>query len=266
MQVYNQTDQWLHWLSQPIAKAGRSFANVQEDDQHMNIYFDAVGRRIVGRWVTSSQGQIMLTLKLDTLSFEWVNDTFQVINKVGSVGKTLAEVENELAVQLKEVGLNAEGFTQAMNFEMPNYPFLQNKIPRLDNEHMQEWMTCRKLANDACALVLGHLQASGEIRIWPHHFDTGIFVSPNDRLGIGFGLAMHDQQSDTPYFYVAGYPKNHSLNYENVAELSQGRWVVEEGWKGAILPLSTLVGEKQETWGELINTFLETTLQWFIKQ
>lgn len=266
MQTYNHIDQWLHWLSQPIAKAGRSFAKVQEDDQHMNIYFDAVGKRIVGRRIISPQGQIILTLKLDTLSFEWVNDTFQVVNKVGSVGKTLAEVENELAVQLKEVGLDAEGFTQAMNFEMPDYPFLQNKIQLLDNEHLQEWMAYRKLANDVCALVLGHLQVSGEIRLWPHHFDTGIFVFPNDRLGIGFGLAMPDQQSDTSYFYVAGYPNNHSLDYENIAELSQGKWVVEEGWKGAILPLGVLAGERQETWGELINTFLKTTLHWFINQ
>ncbi|MFT5886141.1 MAG: hypothetical protein ACI9IP_002605 [Arcticibacterium sp.] len=42
MTGYTQTDQQLHWLSQIIAKANRTYVPAEEDDSHTNLYFNAL--------------------------------------------------------------------------------------------------------------------------------------------------------------------------------------------------------------------------------
>ena len=62
------------------------------------------------------------------------------------------------------------------------------------NRHLlDEWMEWRTLGNEACKKILKILNVEGNIRIWPHHFDTGIYVAANLNLNIGFGFAMEDE-------------------------------------------------------------------------
>ena len=267
MQVYNQTDRRLHWLCQPIAKAGRSFAPPQDDDSHMNLYFDALGERLSGRWIPLDKERVLLTLKLHTLEFEWVNDDFQVMASCTSVGKTMAELEDTLAAHAQTLGLNTEGFKAPLNYEMPVYPFAQDAIQTIEQDALQHWMHYRKLANDACTWVLGYWQILGDIRIWPHHFDTGIFVYPTDQMGVGFGWAMQDQMCAEPYFYMAGYPKRGTIDYREVPDLTKGVWCIHDEWSGATLPCSTLEAaeDKGQTKDQVISEFLRTPLKWYLQ-
>ncbi len=266
MQVYNQTDRLLHWLCQPIAKAGRSFAPPQDDDSHMNLYFDALGERLVGRWINLGQERVLLTLKLHTLEFEWVSDDFQVLAACTSVGKTVEQLEDTLAAHAKGLGLNVEGYKAPMNYDMPTYDFAQDPIQVIEEEAIQHWMHYRRLANDACTWVLGYWQILGDIRIWPHHFDTGIFVYPTEEMGVGFGWAMQDQMSEDPYFYMAGYPKQGSLDYTQVPTLPKGAWRIHEEWSGATLPCTEIESAENQgqTKDQVISDFLRTPLKWYL--
>ncbi len=94
----------------------------------------------------------------------------------------------------------------------------------------------RKNANQACYDLLGYLQCESEVRIWPHHFDTGIYTPINDQLGIGFGLAMRDEMVGAPYLYFSAYGLNdHTLDYAEFEPLTNGHWINQD-WKGAVLP------------------------------
>lgn len=263
---YNDTDRLLHWLCQPIAKAGRSFAPPQDDDSHMNLYFDALGERLTGRWMHLEQERVLLTLKLNTLEFEWINDDFQVLASCTSLGKTMDELEDTLANHAKTLGLNIEGYKAPMNYDMPDYGFDQNVIATLEERALQHWMHYRKLANDACTWVLGYWQALADIRIWPHHFDTGIFLYPAEHIGIGFGWAMQDSMCDEPYFYMSGYPRQGSLDYTQVPELSKGKWCIHDEWSGATLPCSVLEAVDSQSKDQIISEFLRTPLKWYLKK
>ena len=45
-------------------------------------------------------------------------------------------------------------------------------------------------ANRSSNQLLGYAQADSEVRIWPEHFDTGVYFEYNGTIGIGFGLVL----------------------------------------------------------------------------
>ena len=108
------------------------------------------------------------------------------------------------------------------------------------------------------------LQLENEICIWPHHFDTGIYVQVTDDLGLGFGLAMEDTMLDQAYFYMFGYHGESPISYLNLTPLSAGKWETGEHWKGAVLPLNVISGSFREEALRMIQLFIKETSGWFI--
>jgi hypothetical protein len=266
MENYISTDQYLHWLCQVITRAGKSFVSEKSDDSHTNLYFDPLGERIVGRWIETEKGNIMLTLNFSELQFEWMNSDYQVIALFPTIGKMITEVEQDIENKLSDLGLARGGFSDKLHFEIPDYPFKTDPIQSVPDQYMKEWKDIRNLANKACSLLLGYLQIEGEIRIWPHHFDTGIYVVTNKNMGIGFGLAMSDVMVDGPYFYMTGNHPSEDLKYKNLPEFSSGSWLRGENWNGAVLPLSELNDLQGEEYKALIFDYLMKAVNWFLNQ
>ncbi len=262
---YTAIDQQLHVLSQPIAKVNRTFVPKQEDDSHTNLQFDAMGKRLSGRWVETPDGKIMCSLNLQTFDMEWLNDAQEVFHKTPTVGKIIVEVEQEMIPILQAFKLETKDFDRALHFKIPEYSFSKERIVKPDHDALQQWIQYRKLANDWCNAVLLYCKSSSEIRIWPHHFDTGVYTRPNENIGIGFGLAMEDQMVKCPYFYLAGYPTRNELNYDLKPELPFGQWEIGTFWKGAVLPLSILEGLIREEQDKLVESFLRPAIDWYLK-
>jgi len=265
MQAYNKTDQQLHWLCQTIAKANRTFVPAKPDDSHTNLYFDALGNRIVGHWIESGNEKIMLTLNLESLNFEWLNSAKKVLQSVTTLGKRASTYESELEQQLPALKLKPQGFIDALHFQIPEYSFAKEAIERIDVTNLNEWKSYRKLANNLSATVLGYLQIEGDIRIWPHHFDTGIYVEVDKKIGLGFGLAMQDEMAGAPYFYLSGYALQGSVEYQKLPKFEKGRWEIGKHWQGAILPLIELSSVHEENQFATDDFLLKST-NWFLSQ
>lgn len=263
MQEYTKTDQQLHWMCQTIARANRTYVLRQEDDSHTNLYFDSIGNKILGRWIETATEKRILSLNLSNLHFELLNESLESIFSVSSIGKNTPEIEQELADGMKVMKMDPNGFMDKLHYEIPSYPFANEPIQEIDPAHLEEWKHYRRLANEACAMVIGHLQAPGEIRIWPHHFDTGIYVTPNEKIGIGFGFAMEDPLADSPYFYVSGYATSGEIRYTDLNALDTGRWEVDGEWKGAIVPLSEIKDLSAAEQRKSIMAFSKNVLNWF---
>lgn len=264
MQAYTKTDQQFHWLSQTLAKTNRSFVSKKTDDSHTNLYFDPLGNRIYGRWIKTLKGKLILTLNIDTLQFEWLGSSYHTLKSFHSVGKKIEAVEQEIAVYLTELGLNPKGFTDKLHYDIPEYPFAKNVIRQLNEPETKQWKNYRDLANQACAHLLDYLQIEGEIRIWPHHFDTGIYVVTDKGIGIGFGMAMEDSHLNDPYFYMSGYSSGRSIAYKNLPGLSMGKWINAETLKGAVLPLSELDQISETNRIETLDRFILIAANWFV--
>jgi hypothetical protein len=143
------------------------------------------------------------------------------------------------------LSLESEGFQQPLHYKIPDYPFAGDSLAAFASDSLDEWMDIRSLANQVCLLAIGYLQVDAEIRIWPHHFDTGMFEQINERLGLGFGLAMEDTLAGSPYFYMAGYV-NGGLSYNNPPDLGIGEWITSDHWSGAILRVDKLSSDQTD--------------------
>ncbi len=265
MTTYTRTDQLLHWLCQVITKANRTYVPEKEDDGHTNLAFDALGQRLVGRWIKTKQGNILFTLNLHNLTFEIICQSRKVKASVPTAGLHINEVEQKIEELLPDLSLDPVGFSKPLHFEIPEYGF--ELIPQhLPEERIAEWKYYRQMANKACSLLLDHAQSDEEIRIWPHHFDTGIYTNVKDGLGLGFGLAMEDTMAGAPYFYMSGYLENGSLVYDNLPRRNEWLWKVEGPWKGVILPITHLTSMSHQERSEVLNSYLLENFNWFINQ
>lgn len=261
MKAYNHIDQHIHQLSQIISKANRSFVPKQADDSHTNLYFDSISHRVYGRWINSEKGEIILALNLQSFSFEWLNDDFKVIQTHTIQDKKSPEIEQSIADALPEIGLEEKDFRDELHFEITRYSFLNEPFSNFKAEELMQWEHYRTMANQACFALLGLLQSAGEIRIWPHHFDTGTYVEVNKKISIGFGLAMKDSMVENPYFYYSGNSLDgHVIDYNNVSDLTFGQWVINEHWKGAVLPLPDLINDASKA----ISVFIKEIGRWYL--
>jgi len=265
MQEYAKTDQTLHQLSQVLAKANRTFVPKEEDDSHVNLYYDHLGSRILGRWINTSRGQIMLGLNLSDYVFVWYDSSFKELKKYPISGRTTIEIEVEIEQDLSSLDLKKEGFRNELHFDIGIYPFKDNVFSVVDKSGLKSWMHYRNLANKASLQILGTLQQSSEIRIWPHHFDTGVYALVPDKIGIGFGLAMEDMLAEAPYFYIVGYPNKGVLDYSETTALSLGKWITRESWQGAILPINELDAMSSIEIDNSVDAFITETTCWFLK-
>ena len=261
MQEYNYIDQRVHQLSQIIAKVNRTFVPTKKDGSHTNLFFDPISHRVYGRWIEIENNKIILAINLRDFAFEWLNDKGQIIQSFDIQGQKMSDMEHAIAQSLAGFGLKKDGFSNKLHYEIPVYPFRSEPFQSFDIKSIQNWEYYRRIANVACSELLGYLQIDGQIRIWPHHFDTGIYIEPNSNLGLGFGFAMEDGLVDGPYFYFSGYRLNGAgFDYTKVPELSFGKWKITDNWKGAVLSLSDLKKDPSE----IVNTFLKEVSRWFL--
>ncbi len=112
-------------------------------------------------------------------------------------------------------------------------------------------------------------EETSPVQLWPHHFDFSLRwfsgrlvpgVDPADAENadeqMSFGFSTGDSSVPEPYFYITAYPWQEALLAH---ELPTGaRWHTN-GWKGALLLYSTLVGTAQPD--EQLLDFWRTTQQ-----
>ena len=259
---YIKTDEHIHQLCQTIAKVNRTFVPKQDDDSHTNLYFNDMDARIVGRQVATKLGSLVFSLNLHSYEFEWLDLGKNAIQSFDIDGKTIAQFEDEIAHKLSDLGLDSKGFKDELHFEISDYSFKKEAFNCPDDDAMEEWMAYRSMGNQVCTLLAGHANINAEVRIWPHHFDTGVYFELPNGTGIGFGLAMSDSILNAPYLYMTAYPKNGDINYNEAPDLSVGQWHTSPNFSGALLNCNIPLEELQELFPE----YLLTAYQWFANQ
>ncbi len=241
--AYNQCDQHLHLLCQPLAKINRSLVPPKADDSHTNIAFDSLEQRLLGRWFVSNGNAYLMGIDLKELNYVLYDDERKALAHIPFIQRSIQDIELDLEIQLGRLGIQKEGLFAPLHFEINPYPFKEDAFYADQFEGLALWMDLRKNANEACMLLQNHLQADGETRIWPHHFDTGLYCEIAQKAGLGFGLAMADEMVDEPYFYFSRYDLGENkFSWTDAPELSTGKWVMEGSFRGAVLLANKTAG------------------------
>jgi hypothetical protein len=257
MQEYTKTDTQLHQLAQILSKFNRNYLVAKSDDSHTNLAFDPLLNRLISRWSDKLSESLIMTFNIPEFRFKVFNRHWDILFTVDANNKSQIEIEESLSDFFSQFNESLTDFNSPMHFQIPDYQI--DHFKPIAEQNIKEWTHFRSMANDACNNLLNHFQTKGETRIWPHHFDTGVYIEPTPTVGLGFGLAMEDEMVGQPYFYMSGYGlKRNSFDYSSTPNLSVGKWHTEGAWKGAVLELS-LASEVN------IIKFIKETSSWFLQ-
>lgn len=262
MNSYNQVDQQFHILSQVIAKANRTYVPKKKDDSHTNLALNEENGLLEGRWIDAPKGKVVLALRISDMCFVWLDENREVFQTVSSAKKEIDEIEQTLKQGIERSGLDTQGFTDPMHYEIPEYSATGKPVQLLMGHAINEWKFWRGLANHVSRKILRTLNEDEEIRIWPHHFDTGIYVKRTEKMGLGFGLAMKDEMTGAPYFYLSGYGNKKDIEYTGLPELEASEWKITKNFEGAVLRLSEL--SREITADQVLDHF-KPVLKWYME-
>ena len=230
--------QQFHLASQYLAMAGKSFLDHLEDDSHTNMEFSIAEKSLL-TWPLDDSG-IQLGLNYATFALDWKSSNPKSFSLEG---KTHEEVLDWLSSMARGTNF-AKPYEYQLHYGLPYAMDDFTTYQWSGQQETEELIRLRTLAQNVLNTFLKEENLESEIRVWPHHFDTGAFAHLHDGSGksVGLGMAIPDSMVDDFYFYISGYRGNTSLRTWAFEPLSQGKWH-NNGFKGAVLPVSQITKE-----------------------
>jgi hypothetical protein len=242
--AFNAVELNIHHASQLLARFAQTFLPHAKDESHPSQQWHPSLQSLIGKSSTK-EPNIQLGLGVLPLKLNILDTNGNTLHHLKLEGLTPLAAEKWLIQALADLGYTAQGLDD-MPYALPmskDTTYQQN-----ENEALQQWMLQRTFANDILTEVQKAFNGHANIAIWPHHFDTGIYLSVvsneeagDKALGIGWAVA-DDNVVDENYLYIYAWSSKQELHYEHLPDLTNGHWCIEqEGWKGGILTLSDLV-------------------------
>ena len=235
MERRNTVQNKLHHLAQFLAAFGNSYLPKAGDDSQSNLEWSVNTKALLSRTVHG----IQMALHFQDLKLKIAKDNNTEALYVPDLSHD--DIDFWIRKTLAASGLDADAYHHLLGFNLET-EFNNFTTPDAEDEKaISDLIRNRDLAHSGLEEIQKHYESTTEIRVWPHHFDTGMLIDmskeKNLSKGIGLGYAVADAISKTPYFYTYAW-SNKDVVYENLPELTQGTWVIED-WKGAIMPVNT---------------------------
>lgn len=242
----------MHLASQYLAAAGISFLEQKADDSHTNLGFNTDSGCLETHLLSKNNDQLLLCY--EDFSLLWKSNDGTTVLKLDGVSHK--EVLGWL-IETSRKFLNKEYHYQ-FHYELP-YSINEDDVFQLLNiSDVRDLLQLRTLTQLSLEKIINTYDFDTEIRIWPHHFDSGIYAKvPNTEISVGLGLAIPDSVCDSYYFYTSGYNNVGQITPTNFKELTKGYWS-STGFKGGVLPAPNV--SKQEA-----TQFFKETIKLFLK-
>ena len=224
-------EQTVHLAAQYMSAFAINFIPSREDDSHTNLGFDPVNKTLS----TREFGENDCRMLFDYESFSLKIVSIETSYSLSLDGRSHFKVFDWINEKLLSLGVE-KFYEYSFHYEIP-YVISQDYIFKApSSEKLTSLLSIRILADKSLTEFLSRGGYAEEIRIWPHHFDTGAFFTFKEGLDrqMGIGLAIADDMINEPYFYAAGYDENGAIDVSDFEDLEHGHWVMN-GFKGAVL-------------------------------
>lgn len=231
------TDQ-VHITAQYLATANINFLDKKEDDSHTNLGFNTK-KDYLETWPLNDEG-CKIVFDYNGFSLHWITNE-AIRQTIFLDGKTHQEVVQWMSDVTRSLGRSTP-YTYQLHYDLPyekiTADFTFHKPPE---QELKSLLESREIAQNAMEATREDLNLETDIRIWPHHFDTGGFIVLDaiNSTSVGFGMAIPDTVVDDLYLYVSGYKGHDGMDTASFKKLSFGSWR-NEGFKGATLPMQNM--------------------------
>lgn len=224
----------MHLAAQYLAAAGISFLDKEPDDSHTNLGFNAENGGLCTH--TLSENGDQLCLDYEKFALEWKSN--QGTKSFSLDGATHAEVVTWLA-DTSKANLN-KVYHYQFHYDLP-YEIDNTFTFKLEDlEKLNALKNLRVLAQSVLETINTNYNLNTSIRVWPHHFDSGIYSPlPDAEITIGLGLAIPDSICKEHYLYISGYKNGNTIDPSQLPKLKAGAWISAD-FKGAVLNAATL--------------------------
>ena len=242
--IVQATEQY-HLAVQYIAMAGKNLLPQQADDSQTTLEWWPDRRCFAGRRIP---GNPDFRLVLDTREFSLV--FYRDVRHPGEFLSLSGLKDEEVFSWVNEIslrkGATLDDLKRVDHYSLPpNFLSKGETFSTPTNSAQDILATYRSNADLALAHVAAKIPASGPVRVWPHHFDTGSSVALGPDNGttefMGFGMAIPDTYVSDYYFYVNFSSNKQEMDVGNLPEVEGiGEWHAQD-WLGRILPLGQIV-------------------------
>lgn len=253
-----------HHAVQFIALVGKYLIKEKADDSHTNMIFVTEKNMFVGNHLNHG---LYLAVQATDLYLMLVDENLEIQKQFALEGKSKATIYKMLRKMLSDSGLDIHALKQELHYEIPSHPLDHGALFAFnDSEGFEENNLFRFNAKSILNEVVAPLEKAEDIRVWPHHFDTGCFMplSYNDQEElsqyIGLGFAIPDTMVDEPYFYLSFWSMEPIQELMNPSALESGLWMMPN-WNGGVLTLSEILQAKTaHDQYELVKAFYQSGL------
>lgn len=269
--VLNNDINTIHYASQLMAIAGRTYGEPADDDSSTALIYDCNKEFLTGVPL-GIEKPFTFGLDLTQFSLFVLNDQNERLYNFPMTGKSLLMAFDFISKHLKDAGFDTSILKLSMHYELPGFGFKPEYIfgeisPESHRLHSNLRNNFQVLSH-----MLTHVFTSvSKILVWPHHFDSGVLIhtglmhNKQHEGTIGLGLAIADGMINEPYFYVNQWSAKGIKYPKKLPALPAGEWSYGK-WKGAYLTLSELIKEKSnekqfKRAGAFFSSAIETSLK-----
>ncbi len=225
----------MHLASQYLAAAGISFLEQKDDDSHTNLGFNSDGGYLETHPLSDTNDTLILNY--NNFRLEWKSNRGSTFLKLD--GTTHEEVINWIS-ETSMTSINKQ-YKYNFHYDLPYSISNTTTFKLLDAGKLNDLLHLRILTQFILERISTIYKLDSSIRIWPHHFDTGIYSAiPGSNISIGLGLAIPDVLCKEHYLYITGYKDSNVMDVSSLNKLSKGEWK-SENFKGALLNTKGIV-------------------------
>ncbi|MCF8337555.1 MAG: hypothetical protein K9I74_06180 [Bacteroidales bacterium] len=236
-----------HHAIQYIALAGKYLIPEKEDDNHTSMEWKTSISSFTGNYLPHFT---LVGVKIPELRLIVYDENYYIRHAIDIPGHTGKEIFEWLKKALQSHKIESQNLKYDLHYEIPGHSKYDDQpFPEPTKEVGEITGRLRTNANQILKQWKEREPSAADVRVWPHHFDTGTFVPYLDNhntitQSIGLGLAIADDLVDEPYFYVNHWTSQDMGNYPELPQPGQGKWVIN-GWKGSVLPFSTITSHDE---------------------
>lgn len=235
----------LHAAQYP-AMAGKYLVEQKPDDSNTNLKWIPDKNIFVGNLI---ENQYIVGLEPVSMELMIMDKDYQAIQILSMGIHTRKEIYEWLKKNLAHLNVDVSSLQEVMHYEIPPLTGEEEWPFHADPDLLIEWSKYRTASNQEISSFANHFSTASEVRVWPHHFDTGTYIpletdknqEPTKSIGLGFAIA--DTYVAEPYYYINNWHKKGPLKYTTLPNLEGGGIWNEKDWVGAVLPLSAIISQ-----------------------
>lgn len=249
----------LHHAAQFVSMVSNSYLPHLPDDSQNSLHWNSDLETLEGKWIESPK----IRMSLDIKKFGLIMQTGERSHQVPLERNTKADVLSDLAALLHAYGANSGGLQPIAQFVIPTHAVEEGGVfEKPADEVLQEWANWRTNAQIVLEPIRDQFQWASDVSIWPHHFDTGLYVplsrneNGNDTRSVGLGLAIADSEVPEPYFYINHWSQTPIDFGTEQPSIQVGYWH-DKSWKGFILPASDIISQSSARQENVVKHFFQ---------